>query len=80
MEQKEIRQEMIHLVANVLGIDQAAVEPELPLNLVMGWDSLKQVIVLMAIEKRFAIAFSPKEINSITSLDSIVGVVTGKLT
>jgi acyl carrier protein len=46
---------------------------------VQGWDSFKQIEIIMAVEERFAMHFTTRELDSLRSVGDLVGVVAAKL-
>ena len=45
---------------------------------VEGWDSFKQIEIIMALEERFNIKFHTREIDSLKCVGDLVGIVTKK--
>lgn len=43
------------------------------------WDSFAHLDLMVALEKEFAVSFTPEEIGSIFSFEDVVNVVSGKL-
>ena len=46
---------------------------------VRGWDSFKQIEIIMATEERFAIRFTTRELDSLQSVGDLVRVISSKL-
>lgn len=46
---------------------------------VQGWDSFKQIEIIMATEERFGIRFTTKELDSLQSVGDLARVIAGKL-
>ncbi len=47
---------------------------------VSGWDSFKQIEIIMAVEERFAIRFTTRELDSLFSVGDLVRVLMSKTT
>ena len=52
---------------------------ELTAGDVAGWDSFKQIEIIMAVEERFAIRLTTRELDSLHSVGDLVRVVAAKL-
>jgi acyl carrier protein len=46
---------------------------------VPGWDSYKQVNILIAVEERFGVKFRSREIDRLGNVGDLVGLVRAKL-
>ncbi len=58
---------------------EVPLHPELTASDVAGWDSFKQIEVVMAVEERFAIRLTTRELDSLQSVGDLVRVVAAKL-
>jgi acyl carrier protein len=58
--------------------DDLVLKAELTAKDVAGWDSFKQIEIIMATEERFGIKMSTREIDSLQNVGDLVRVVTGK--
>ena len=47
---------------------------------VEGWDSFKQIEIVMAVEERFGIKMQTREIDRLKNVGDLVTVIRGKLT
>jgi acyl carrier protein len=54
-------------------------KPETTANDVEGWDSLSHINLMMAVENRFNIRFSQKEVISFKNVGDLARCVEGKL-
>jgi acyl carrier protein len=45
---------------------------------VQGWDSFKQIEIIMAIEERFGMKFTTRELDSLQNVGDLVRVVAAK--
>ena len=60
--------------------DDMALTPELTARQVQGWDSFKQIEIIMACEEKWGIKFSTRELDSLRcvgDLAKLVGVKAG---
>ncbi len=46
---------------------------------VQGWDSFKQIEIIMAAEEKFAIRFTTRELDSLQSVGDLVRIIGAKL-
>ncbi|MDK2979822.1 MAG: hypothetical protein PWQ55_169 [Chloroflexota bacterium] len=53
--------------------------PELTANDVEGWDSLSHVNLIIAVEMKFDIEFTQKEIRSFANVGEMIACIEGKL-
>ena len=65
-------------VAEVFGLDLAAVTLQTTNEQVESWDSLNILNLLMAVEEEFGISLSPEEAGRLTSVDGILTLVRSK--
>jgi acyl carrier protein len=52
--------------------------PELSAKDVQGWDSFKQIEIIMATEERFGIKFTTRELDSLQNVADLVQAVVAK--
>jgi acyl carrier protein len=60
-------------------VREIPLRPELTARDVEGWDSFKQIEIVMAVEERFAIRLTTRELDSLQSVGDLVRVVAAKL-
>ena len=58
--------------------DDLVLTPELTAKDVQGWDSFKQIEIIMASEERFGIKFTTRELDSLQNVGDLVRVVAAK--
>ena len=59
--------------------DDIVLTPELSAKDVKGWDSFKQIEIIMATEERFGIQLNTREIDSLQQVGDLVKVVGSKV-
>ena len=59
--------------------DDIVLSPELTAKQVQGWDSFKQIEIIMATEERFGIQLNTREIDSLQMVGDLVRVVASKI-
>lgn len=75
MTKEEIFSQLKPLIADSLSVIENEIIPELLFTDDLGADSLDQVELCMRIEKKFDIAFSDKEMESIKTVQDAVDLV-----
>ena len=55
--------------------DDLVLTPELSAKDVRGWDSFKQIEVIMAVEERFEMQLNTREIDSLRNVGDLVRVI-----
>jgi acyl carrier protein len=73
-----MNQRLASVLAEVFGIRTDQVTPELTKNQVGSWDSLKQMDLVMTLEREFDIALEIPDIVRMDSVASIIDVLKGK--
>ena len=58
--------------------DDIVLKPELSAKDLEGWDSFKQIEIVLATEERFGTKFSTREVDSLQSVGDLVRLVSAK--
>lgn len=58
--------------------DDMALTPELSAKDVPGWDSFKQIEIMIAVEERFGFKLTTKEIDGLRNVGDLVAVIAAK--
>lgn len=66
-----LAQQVIALVADVMGVPVATVQLSSTPETIEGWDSVKHLSLIVALEERFGVALTPEEMESITSVEQL---------
>ena len=69
---------LTQIFVEVFERDDLVLAPSLTAKDVPGWDSFKQVEIIMACEERFGIKFTTRELDSLNSLGDLVTLVAKK--
>jgi acyl carrier protein len=56
-----------------------ALKPELTAKDVAGWDSFKQIEIVLAAEEKFGIKFSTRELDSLRNVGDLVRVIAANI-
>lgn len=73
----EITATLTGIFAEVFG-REVALSPALTAKDVPGWDSFKQIEIIMAAEESFALRFSTRELDSLQSVGDLIRVIAAK--
>jgi len=78
MEQNEILANVQDIFRDVLDDDGIVLTPETTANDVDDWDSLSHIQLIVAIEKKFKIKFTSKEILSWSNVAEMIECIANK--
>ncbi len=74
----EIFQVLTAIFRTVFARPDMALSPGLSARDVPGWDSFKQIEVMMAVEERFGIELSTGDIDSLRNVGDLAGIVLAR--
>ncbi|HTW71794.1 MAG TPA: acyl carrier protein [Acetobacteraceae bacterium] len=74
----EIYSGLTEIFHDVFMRDDLVLKPELSAKDVQGWDSFKQIEIIMATEEKYGIKFTTRELDSLQNVGDLVRVVTAK--
>lgn len=78
LSEAEIYSGLTEIFNDVFMRDDMELKPELTAKDVKGWDSFKQIEIIMAAEERFGVKFSTRELDGLQNVGDLVRVLTGK--
>jgi acyl carrier protein len=79
MTREEILHEISKVFADTLDEDAVALSENSKADDVEGWDSLTHVQLVVAVEKKFKIRFTAKEIQSWKNVGELIDSISSKL-
>ena len=74
----EIYSGLTEIFHDVFMRDDMVLKPELSAKDVQGWDSFKQIEIIMATEEKYGIKFTTRELDSLQNVGDLLRVVTAK--
>jgi acyl carrier protein len=74
----EIYSALTEIFHDVFMRDDLVLKAELSAKDVKGWDSFKQIEIVMATEERFGMKFTTRELDSLQNVGDLVRVVATK--
>lgn len=78
MTEAEVYEALTGIFRSVFGRADMVVSPALSARDVPGWDSFKQIEVMMAVEERFAIELSTRDIDTLRNVGDLAAIVLAK--
>jgi acyl carrier protein len=76
----ELQDRLSRIFREVFNDDDICITPGMTANDVEGWDSLSHVNLIVAIEAKFAIKFSQKELLTFKNVGDLLNSIRGKIT
>jgi acyl carrier protein len=58
--------------------DELVLKPELTANDVEGWDSLAHIRLILSVQKKFGVKFSPVEMNRLKNVGDLIELTKHK--
>jgi acyl carrier protein len=74
----EIYAGLTEIFHDVFMRDDLVLTPDLTAKLVQGWDSFKQIEIIMASEEKWGIKFNTRELDSLRCVGDLAKMVTTK--
>ena len=77
-DQGRIYEDLTEIFNDVFMRDDMKLTPELSAKDVDGWDSFKQIEIMVSVEERFGIKLNTKEIDGLRNVGDLADVVARK--
>jgi len=74
----EVYPKLTAILREVFDRDDIEATPMLAADQVEGWDSFKQVEILIAVQEEFSLKFSSRELDSLKNVGDLVSIVVAK--
>ncbi len=78
MTEPEVYPKITAILREVFDRDDIEATPTLAADQVEGWDSFKQVEILIAVQEEFSLKFSSRELDSLKNVGDLVKIVVAK--
>jgi acyl carrier protein len=78
MKDADIWNTLREIFADVFSRDDILLSPELTAGDVAGWDSFKQIEIIIASEQRFGVKFRSAEIDKLTCVGDLFTLIRAK--
>ncbi len=79
MNQMEIYTSLTEIFRDVFMRDDMVITPALTAKDVPGWDSFKQIEIIIAVEEKYRIKFHTKELDSLNNVGDVANFIEAKL-
>jgi acyl carrier protein len=78
MSHADIYQKLTRVFHDVFKREDIVLTPELAANDVPGWDSFRQVEIILAVEQRFDITLSSSDVDELETTGDLVRAIAAK--
>lgn len=78
MSEAEIYANLGEIFRDVFLSDDIELRPELSAKDVPGWDSFKQIDIILAVEEKYRIKLNTRELDSLQNVGDLVRVIAAK--
>src|SRR5215212_9642562 len=78
MSEAKIYAELGEIFRDVFLTDDIELRPELSAKDVPGWDSFKQIDIVLAVEEKYRIKLNTRELDSLQNVGDLVRVIAAK--
>ena len=79
MSDPKIMTKLVQILRDVLEDPDLVVQPDTSASTVPGWDSMKHVRIVMAVEERFGIRLTTREINRLRNVGDLATVIAQRI-
>ena len=76
--EQQIYRELTPIFHEAFGDDSIELCPEMTAKDVEGWDSMKMVMIIVAVEQRFGLRLKTREIDGLASVGDFVRLIQSK--
>jgi acyl carrier protein len=78
MDDERIYSELTEIFRDVFRRDDMVLTPELTAKDVKGWDSFKQIEIMIAVEEKYAVKFRTRELEALQNVGDLARAVQAK--
>ena len=75
----DLYQRLTEIFRDVFSRDDIMLRPDLTAQDITGWDSFRQVEILMAVQEVFKVKFSTREMDGLANVGDLVKVIASKV-
>jgi acyl carrier protein len=76
---ESIQSNIVGILADILAVPREAVKDEFSPESCETWDSVRQLMIVLALEEKFRIVFAESEVSALDSFAKISATVAAKL-
>ena len=74
-----MEEKLRHIMSELFKVSLNQITEETKVETIETWDSLNNILMVLALEREFKITFAPEEIIGMVSFEEVVGVLKQKL-
>jgi acyl carrier protein len=78
MQESEIYEQLTAIFREIFMREDLSLHSELTAKDVPGWDSFKQIEIIMAVEEKYGIKFRTREVDGLNDVGALVRIVEEK--
>ena len=79
MSEADIYATLTEIFRDVFLQNDLTITPEMTAKDVAGWDSFKQIEIILAVESQYGIKFNTKELDSLQSAGDLARIIAAKV-
>jgi acyl carrier protein len=79
MQESEIYGQLTEIFREVFMREDIVLRPELTAKDVLGWDSFKQIEIVLAVEEKYGIKLRTREVDSLNNVAALVRIIQAKI-
>ncbi len=79
MTDEEIDGRLTEIFREVFGDDAMRLRPDLSADQVEGWDSVRMVTIIVAVEERFGIRLRSREVDGLKTVGDLAALIRAKV-
>jgi acyl carrier protein len=79
MQESEIYGQLTEIFREVFMREDIVLRPEMTAKDVLGWDSFKQIEIVLAVEEKYGIKLRTREVDSLNNVAALVRIIQAKI-
>ncbi len=79
MTEYEILRGLAEVLEDVLDLENVSLKPETTAKEIEGWDSLAQILIMLATEEKFKVSFDTSEMGALPNVGALATLIGRKL-
>jgi acyl carrier protein len=80
MQESEIYEQLTVIFREIFMREDLELHPDLTAKDVRGWDSFKQIEIIIAVEEKYGIKFRTREVDGLNNVGALARIVREKTT
>lgn len=79
MNEQDLYAKLTDVFREVFGDDDMVLQSDLTADQVEGWDSIKMVTIIVAVEEKFGVRLRSREVDQLKNVGDLATLLQGKL-